>query len=408
MRHSYEPIIHYTRLSGKRTVRSQQPKLPEKRTLKIRFRGVFCQRRSGSEHACDQRQDDSRTMHGHLPRNGHRQTGLQSALLSSGQAGTRARRDGSVVRTLIFHDGALGDVLLSLPCIAAIGKHPMPLDVVCRDDVGRLLKASEAVHDAFSSDRRVFSSWYGGRPDNAGRELLGCYGRVFVFTRREGSDLAKNIARTVPDTRIIITVPPADDRTHVAEFRLRQLQDTPRHDGPVRLSVPPDLRRQAREVLMRTGHDGQKHLAVLHPGSGGKRKCWPLERYFELAERVVEKAGEFILFLTGSTEELVVRERIKGFVRARTGMAHIADADLTTVAGILAQCGLFAGNDSGISHLAAAVGAPVVALFGPTDPALWRPCGETVRVVAARTLDAISVADVFEATTECGARTVSA
>jgi hypothetical protein len=282
----------------------------------------------------------------------------------------------------------------------AIGTDSAPLDAVCRDDVGRLLKASAVVHGAFFSDSSVFASWYAGRPDNACRELLGYYGRVFVFTLRDSSDLAKNIARTVPDTRVIITVPPADDRTHVAEFRLRQLQDALRHDGPVRLSVPPALRRQAREVLTRAGHDGQKRLIVLHTGSGGKHKRWPLERYFELAERVAEKAGAFVLFLTGSAEELSVRERIEGFVRARTGMAHVADADLTTVAGILAQCGLFAGNDSGISHLAAAVGAPVVALFGPTDPALWRPCGETVRVVAARTMEGISVEAVLAAAEE--------
>jgi ADP-heptose:LPS heptosyltransferase len=212
----------------------------------------------------------------------------------------------------------------------------------------------------------------------------------------------------VPDTRVIITAPPAGDRTHVAEFRLRQLQGALRNDGPVRLSVPPDIRRQAREVLERTGRDGQGRLIALHPGSGGKRKRWPLERYFALAERLTETAEAFILFLTGPAEELLVRERIIGFVRARTGMAHVADADLTIVAGLLTQSGLFVGNDSGISHLAAAVGAPVIALFGPTDPALWRPCGDAVRVVAARTLEGISVEAVLVAAQKTGVRTVSA
>jgi heptosyltransferase III len=312
------------------------------------------------------------------------------------------------VRTLIVHDGALGDVLLSLPCITAIGTHPALIDAVCRSDVGRLLKASAVVHGAFSSDSSVFSSWYAGRPDNAAQELLGCYGRVFVFARQEGSDLSKTITRVVPDTRVIITVPPADDRTHVAEFRLRQLPVALRNDGPVRLSVPPDLREQARDVLEQAGHDGQKRLVVLHPGSGGKRKCWPLERYFALAERLEETADAFILILTGSAEELPMRERIEGFVRIRTGMAHVADADLAIVAGLLAQCGLFAGNDSGISHLAAAVGAPVIVFFGPTDPALWRPCGDAVRVVAAGTLEDISVEAALVAAKETGVRTFSA
>jgi heptosyltransferase-3 len=66
------------------------------------------------------------------------------------------------------------------------------------------------------------------------------------------------------------------------------------------------------------------------------------------------------------------------------------------------------GNDSGVSHLAAAVGAPVIVLFGPTEPALWRPCGDAVRVVAGGTLEDISVEAVLVAAEETGVRTVSA
>jgi heptosyltransferase-3 len=238
--------------------------------------------------------------------------------------------------------------------------------------------------------------------------MLGRYGQAFVFTRREGSDLVQNIGRMVPDTRVIITVPPAGERTHVAEFRLLQLPVGLRTDGPVRLSVPPDLRRQAREVLERAGLDGQGRLIVLHPGSGGRHKCWSLERYFALAEQLADASGAFILFLSGTAEELLVRERIEGFVRARTCMAHVADADLAVVAGLLVQGGLFVGNDSGISHLAASVGTPVVALFGPTDPALWRPCGGTVRVLAAETLDGISVDAVLAAAEGLAARNACA
>jgi len=311
------------------------------------------------------------------------------------------------MRTLIFHDGALGDVLLSLPCISAIRKHSTLLDIVCRNDVGRLLRAAGVVHGAFFSDSSLFSSWYAGSPDNAARELLSRYGRVFVFTRREGSDLAKNIARTVPDTRAIITVPPGGDRTHVAEFRLRQLPTGLRGDVPVRLSIPPEIRQHGREVLTRAGYDGQDRLIFLHPGSGGKRKCWPWERYFALAERLAEAPGVFLLFLSGPAEDRSLKERIERFVQARTGMACVADADLAIIAGLLAQGALFVGNDSGISHLAAAIGSPVIALFGPTDPRLWRPCGDAVRVVDARTTEGISVAAVLAAAAKAGVLTLS-
>ena len=301
------------------------------------------------------------------------------------------------MRTLIFHDGALGDALLSLPSITEIGRHAAPLDAVCRDDVGRLLRASGTVQGSFSSDSGAFSSWYAGSPDNAARELLDRYNRVFVFTREAGSGLVQNIARIVPYTRAIITVPRAGDRTHVAQFRLRQVPHALRDAVPVRLAIPPDLRRQASEILSRAGHDGQGCPIVLHPGSGGKRKCWPLERYFTLAEQLAARPGPIILFLSGPAEEGEVQERIGKFVKGRKGMGHVAGRDLLVVAGLLAECGLYIGNDSGISHLAAATGAPMIAFFGPTDPALWAPQGERVRVIAAETLEDISVDAVLAA-----------
>jgi len=310
------------------------------------------------------------------------------------------------VRALIFHDGALGDVLLSLPCITAIGKHDLPPDIVCRSDVGRLLVSSGIVLGAFSSDSRMFSTWYAGRPDSAARELIGGYGRLYVFTRQEGSDLALAIASAVPDTRVIITVPPEGDRKHVAEYRLRQLEAALRDAAPVRLTVDPAFRQQAGEALERAGYAGQG-LVVLQPGSGGRHKCWPLERYFALAERLADKAGAFMLFLTGPAEGPAIRAQIRQFVGSRTRMATIADADLPVSAGLLAQCGLFVGNDSGITHLAAAIGAPVIALFGPTDPVLWAPRGGCVRVIAAGAMEGISVEAVLAAADDAGARAFS-
>jgi ADP-heptose:LPS heptosyltransferase len=109
-----------------------------------------------------------------------------------------------------------------------------------------------------------------------------------------------------------------------------------------------------------------------------------------------------VLFLCGPAESPELRAQIEGFVRERQGMATVYDVDLAVVAGLAAECGLYIGNDSGITHLAAAVGVPVIALFGPTDPALWAPLGADVRVIAAETIDAISIDAVFEASGELG------
>jgi ADP-heptose:LPS heptosyltransferase len=73
--------------------------------------------------------------------------------------------------------------------------------------------------------------------------------------------------------------------------------------------------------------------------------------------------------------------------------------NLYALAGWLARARIYIGNDSGITHLAAAVGTPVVAIFGPTDPAVWGPRGERVRVVSGK-LEEIAVHRVLEAARE--------
>jgi ADP-heptose:LPS heptosyltransferase len=303
-------------------------------------------------------------------------------------------------RACIHHDGALGDVLLSLPCIRAIGKHNAP-DLICRTDIGLLLEASGLVRSSYPAGSGRFASWHTERPDAGTLDLLDNYDRAFVFTLRDDSELVRTIRSKVPDTQAIITIPPAGDRTHVAEFRLHQLPAPFRAGIPAELDVPDYMREWARKLLFGTFRNEHSGLAIIHPGSGGSRKCWSVERYFALAERL-SAFGQAVLFLGGPAESPELRAMIEEFVRDRAGMASLFDADLSVVAGLVAECSLYIGNDSGITHLAAAVGAPVIALFGPTDPALWAPLGADVRVVAAGTIDAISVDAVFEACGEPG------
>ena len=104
-------------------------------------------------------------------------------------------------------------------------------------------------------------------------------------------------------------------------------------------------------------------FAVIHPFSGSSAKNWPLLRFRELAGRLPR-----VLWCAGPEEDL-------------PGAVHFDD--LYALACWLASARVYIGNDSGISHLAAAVGTPTVALFGPSDPAVWAPRGERVRVIQA-------------------------
>lgn len=108
---------------------------------------------------------------------------------------------------------------------------------------------------------------------------------------------------------------------------------------------------------------------VIHPLSGSPKKNWPLSRYVELSRRI--------------PVEWAAREDWVRF------------AALDGLAGWLAGASVYVGNDSGITHLAAAVGATVVALFGATDPALWGPRGDRVHIVRGDSMEDISVDEVL-------------
>ncbi len=116
-------------------------------------------------------------------------------------------------------------------------------------------------------------------------------------------------------------------------------------------------------------------FAVIHPFSGSAKKCWPLERYQELAHRLPMP----VRWCAGPQEQLPEAVRFD---------------NLYELACWLATACLYIGNDSGITHLAAAAGTPVIALFGPTNPKVWAPRGDHVCVIAGSTITAISVEEV--------------
>ena len=105
---------------------------------------------------------------------------------------------------------------------------------------------------------------------------------------------------------------------------------------------------------------------MIHPFSGSARKNWPLEKFRALAAKLPMP----VRWCAGEDDP------------------HLPDAihigDLYEMACFLARARLYIGNDSGITHLAAAVGTPTLAIFGPSNPAIWAPRGDHVRVVRAK------------------------
>lgn len=116
-----------------------------------------------------------------------------------------------------------------------------------------------------------------------------------------------------------------------------------------------------------------QNFIAIHPGSGSVTKNWPLEKWIELGKRF---AREDVVVIAGEADNLApLREAWRD-----RSVRYIENQPLPIVAAVLARASHFIGHDSGISHIAAAVGAHCTLLFGPTDPAVWAPRNENVRV----------------------------
>jgi Glycosyltransferase family 9 (heptosyltransferase) len=308
----------------------------------------------------------------------------------------------------IHHDGALGDVLLSLPVMRPLKEAGHRLHLAARSDVASFLRDSGAVDESSSSGSSRYAPLYGGNLPGPLAAFLGRFSRALIFSVRPDPVLAGPVRSVIAETQVIVTIPPSGIAVPVAEYRFSQLScSAPPDSGPF-LSIPQDCRDRASDILSRAGYDRVRPLIIVHPGSGGRLKCWPLESYLELITRLQLAMQAFVVILTGPAEDATCRDRIAEFARGRSAVLPLDDAPLMTAASLLVQGELFIGNDSGMGHLAAALGRSVLALFGPTDPVLWRPPGRKVAVVRAAPLAGLPVDVVYARVEELLCRSCTA
>jgi heptosyltransferase-2 len=140
----------------------------------------------------------------------------------------------------------------------------------------------------------------------------------------------------------------------------------------IALRVPEQLPQEAEQKLLAAGARAGVTRIALAPGAAyGSAKCWLPERYAALADGLIDGAdADVILF--GAPQERDMAERIARSMQRRA--VNLAGAtSIGELPALLRACHLFVGNDSGAMHVAAAVGLPVVGIFGPTDPEATRP-----------------------------------
>lgn len=256
------------------------------------------------------------------------------------------------MRTLVIHTGGLGDFLLACPAIAHLAQAG-PVVLAGNRERLDLAVAGRIAEKAVSLEEIDFGSAFSVPSERFKRALAG-YERAVIWMRDTGEIACVFREAGIPEVRCFPGLPPEGWTRHASEYFLECVGAPPA--PPFRLTMPavsPPLD------------------IVIHPGSGSARKNWPLDRFEALSRSLIQQ-GRPVTWCAGPAEKLDSVALAWPCLRVES---------LPALAERLAQAMLYIGNDSGITHLAAAVGCPTVGLFGPTDPAIWAPRGRHVHIL---------------------------
>ena len=220
------------------------------------------------------------------------------------------------------------------------------------------------------------------------RERLAWFDLAVAYTRNAA--LLKGLSSVV--SRAVIHDPaPPDAAVHISRRLVEPLNALGITPGDV---DPPLLQFTAEEDAAAASlrRALPRRFLAVHPGSGSLAKSWPKERFVEFIDTL--DAGPFLLVVGPADADAAAP------LRDHRNAVIADNLKVRRLAALLGQAAVFVGNDSGVTHLAAAAGAPTVALFGPTDPAVWAPVGANVRVLRGRSerVDGLEVEEVVEAT----------
>jgi len=276
-------------------------------------------------------------------------------------------------RILVLRGGALGDFVVTLPALAAL-RERWPdgfIEVVGYPHVAELARQGGLADRVISLHGAGIARFFSLRPEfpDAQVEWIRSFDFILSYLHDPDGVVVDNLKRAGAHT--VLQGSPLVTDGHAVDHLLKPLESLAiyaRGRAP-RLVLPPAPSPRALPAP----------YAVLHPGSGSLKKNAPLEWFLDLALRLERERAVSPVFLTGEADAEVAAQ-LSACAPHRT---HLRDVSLMEAAHVLAGAVAYAGNDSGITHLAAALGVPTLAVFGPSDPEQWGPRGEQVRIVRA-------------------------
>ena len=318
---------------------------------------------------------------------------------------------------LVIDFGQLGDVVLSLPALAALRQRfPRARVTVAVGKPGRqVVELSGAADDVLVVDRVALRD--GFAPLSIAR-VVGVVQEVrrrkfdFVIDLHSLSEtnllaylsgaprrlLSRRPGRSLDFLSNFRPAPPVEDLSkHAVERYLDVL--APLKVGEVsrvpRLPLRDEAERAVEQLFKKAKVGMGAPVVGVFPGAGHPSRRWPLERFAELARRLADADGLHTALFLGPEEHGQAKQIRAAFPAATTTL--IEKLDIPQLASALARTSVLVSNDTGPVHIAAAVGTPAVVLVGRDGPNGYEPVGRGHRSIFRAPIESITVAEVYEA-----------
>jgi heptosyltransferase-2 len=285
-------------------------------------------------------------------------------------------------RILIIRGGAIGDFVLTLPAIRAI-RDNLPenhIEILGYKHIIALAEKRFYADATRSIEYGPLARFFvfAGNLDKELQEYFAGFDQVISYLFDPDGIFETNLRRC--DVKHLITADPQIRDHEYAPLQLarplERLALFPEKIHPELFPSEEDLA-EAGKILAGAGRgeelEGDDPWIALHPGSGSPHKNWPVERWVQVTSDLLANYPQARLLVVGgeADEQLLAEFKQQNRFPERTLIQ--SNLPLPTVAALLARARLFLGHDSGISHIAAAVGTRCLLLYGPTSAATWGP-----------------------------------
>jgi heptosyltransferase-3 len=276
-------------------------------------------------------------------------------------------------KILVIRGGAIGDFILTLPAITAL-RSQFPhahLEVLGYPHIAQLAQAGGLVDRVQAIEARGLAGFF-ARGGDLAEDLCDYFSEfdIIISYLYDPDEIFQANVKRCSRAQFIVGPhrPDETNQTHATDVFLKPLDRLAIFDAD---PVP--------RLALSQQSPTRNHQLALHPGSGSERKNWPEQKWAELIEQLLMITSAQLLLVGGEAEG----DRLQKLAAALPPPRCVVGKNLSLVelARRLQFCVGFVGHDSGITHLAAALGLPCVVLWADTVEEIWRPRGERVQIL---------------------------